>query len=258
MFSWLNEEQRLSNIGGMMAKSRKNNKKQHQKSAHGVKQTKNRRQSSPLRTDQVEIPLTGGMSAAAGGQVDEIDISDLIDLSDVEDMQKRSKDSGRINPYDLVDGDAEQMSRYADDRDAIDDLTDRQNLVSGTDQLIERLSQHTGEAPVTSAEDIDADWDSDQQSGEESVSGSVSTPEQNVVDHIGEALGVEYDDYEPLDTQKKLDSRDENRWELNPESADDETSEEKGGDDLNEEEAEKKYNHLMDDITDQDETEGGS
>jgi hypothetical protein len=41
------------------------------------------------------------------------------------------------------------------------------------------------------------------------------------VDEIGEALGVTYEDDEPLDFARKVWDRDEERWELNPESAED-------------------------------------
>jgi hypothetical protein len=35
----------------------------------------------------------------------------------------------------------------------------------------------------------------------------------------GKAFGIDYRDYEPLNTTKKIDERDENRWALNPASA---------------------------------------
>ena len=40
-------------------------------------------------------------------------------------------------------------------------------------------------------------------------------------DQQGEAFGLAYQANEPLDTVEKIDKRDEERWELNPASADD-------------------------------------
>lgn len=42
-----------------------------------------------------------------------------------------------------------------------------------------------------------------------------------MVEEIGEALGITYEDDEPLRTGDKLAERDKNRWELNPESVED-------------------------------------
>ncbi len=58
-------------------------------------------------------------------------------------------------------------------------------------------------------------------SGEEAVGGSDPLPDQNDVDRIGTALGVEEQDEKPLATTEKLEGRDRERWELDPASADD-------------------------------------
>ena len=75
--------------------------------------------------------------------------------------------------------------------------------------------------PTLSGGDVDAAWDDSIVAGEESVGGSAPTPDQDLVDEIGEAAGLTYKDYEPLDSDKKVLDRDRNRWELNPESATD-------------------------------------
>lgn len=59
------------------------------------------------------------------------------------------------------------------------------------------------------------------ESGEEAVGGSDPLPDQNDVDRIGGALGVEEQDEKPLATTEKLEGRDRERWELDPASADD-------------------------------------
>jgi hypothetical protein len=58
-------------------------------------------------------------------------------------------------------------------------------------------------------------------SGEEAVGGSDPLPDQNDVDQIGSALGVVEQNAKPLATTEKLLGRDEQRWELDPASAED-------------------------------------
>ena len=57
--------------------------------------------------------------------------------------------------------------------------------------------------------------------GEETPGGDMSTPDQDVVEEIGRALGVEYEDAEELKGAEKIESRDRNRWEYDPASAED-------------------------------------
>ncbi len=73
---------------------------------------------------------------------------------------------------------------------------------------------------VLSGGDIDAAWD-EASGGEETVGGSTPTPDQDIVDEIGRAVGVDYEDSEPLDPEAKIERRDENRWELHPASSED-------------------------------------
>jgi len=73
---------------------------------------------------------------------------------------------------------------------------------------------------VLSGGDIDAAWDQ-AAVGDETVGGSSPTPDQDIVDEIGKALGVTYADGEPLHTTEKIARRDEARWELHPASSED-------------------------------------
>jgi hypothetical protein len=70
------------------------------------------------------------------------------------------------------------------------------------------------------AGDLDASWQG-VESGEEAVGGSAPTPDQDNVDQIGSALGVVEQDEKPLATTEKIEGRDRERWELDPESAED-------------------------------------
>ena len=69
--------------------------------------------------------------------------------------------------------------------------------------------------------DVDADWESAYSVGDEAPGGDSPTPDQSVVDEIGLAVGLEYDDDEELGTEDKLLKRDRERWELDPGSSDD-------------------------------------
>lgn len=66
--------------------------------------------------------------------------------------------------------------------------------------------------------DIDAARDLTD-AGEETVGGSNPTPDQDVVQELGEAVGITYDDAEPLRFGDKVADRDAQRWELNPASS---------------------------------------
>jgi hypothetical protein len=81
--------------------------------------------------------------------------------------------------------------------------------------------EHTETSPALTGGDVDADWEEAYTSGEEAPGGENPTPDQDVVEEIGRALGVEYDDAEELKGADKIVQRDRHRWELDPASADD-------------------------------------
>ena len=57
--------------------------------------------------------------------------------------------------------------------------------------------------------------------GDEAVAGSMPTPGQGVVEEIGRAIGVTYNDNEELRFGEKERARDKQRWELDPASSED-------------------------------------
>ncbi len=89
---------------------------------------------------------------------------------------------------------------------------------TGQEHLIEKLLDHNSTSPLLSGGDVDAAWE-DADVGEESVGGENPTPDQSVVEELGKAVGLSYEDGEPLHTAEKLESRDEHRWELDPASS---------------------------------------
>jgi hypothetical protein len=92
---------------------------------------------------------------------------------------------------------------------------------SGRAELNEKLHEHTSSSPVLTAGDVDADWEAAESVGDEAPGGDNPTPDQDVVDEIGKALGVEYDDDEELRGGEEIVERDKKRWELDPASRDD-------------------------------------
>jgi hypothetical protein len=92
---------------------------------------------------------------------------------------------------------------------------------SGRAEMNHRFREHTSTGPAMTAGDVDADWESAESVGDEAPGGDNPTPDQDVVDEIGKALGVEYDDDEELQGGEEITERDRNRWELDPASRDD-------------------------------------
>jgi len=69
--------------------------------------------------------------------------------------------------------------------------------------------------------DVDVDIEDAYFTGEEAPGGDNPPPDQDIVDDIGKALGVVYNDDEPLKGSEKVIERDKHRWELDPASSED-------------------------------------
>ena len=69
--------------------------------------------------------------------------------------------------------------------------------------------------------DVDVNLEQAYFSGDEAPGGDNPTPDQDVVEDIGRAIGVEYQDNEELRASDKVAARDKHRWELDPASAED-------------------------------------
>jgi hypothetical protein len=80
-------------------------------------------------------------------------------------------------------------------------------------RVLEELEVLHHVSPRLSGGDVDADWSGAESSGEEAVGGSVATPDQDVVDELARALGVEQDaDAEFRTAGEILRERDAHRW----------------------------------------------
>ena len=81
-------------------------------------------------------------------------------------------------------------------------------------ELLDRIEEHTSASPADSGGDIDADWEDVNDSGAEAVFGHNPTPDQSEVEANAHAMGIDFQDNEPLDLLEKLEKRDRDRYEL--------------------------------------------
>jgi len=91
---------------------------------------------------------------------------------------------------------------------------------TGRAELKESRERHRGMGKLSGG-DADVDVEQAYFTGDEAPGGDNPTPDQEVVDEIGGAIGVEYQDNEELATTEKVTKRDKHRWELDPASAED-------------------------------------
>jgi hypothetical protein len=92
---------------------------------------------------------------------------------------------------------------------------------TGRAEMAEHRHDHASMTPAITAGDVDVDVENAYFSGDEAPGGDNTTPDQDVVDNIGKALGVQYDDGEELKGSDKILERDKHRWEMDPASSED-------------------------------------
>ncbi|MGP1384928.1 MAG: DUF6335 family protein [Thainema sp.] len=96
------------------------------------------------------------------------------------------------------------------------ELSDR-NI--GTGERVNRTTKTRATGSVPTAGDIDANAYQAQVVGEEAVGGTTPTPDQDSTEALAEAAGIEVRDRKPIQTRDDLERRDQNRWQLDPDSA---------------------------------------
>jgi hypothetical protein len=99
------------------------------------------------------------------------------------------------------------------------------NLAEMGRLLIKRESERRRSAGLElTAGDVDARWQEAEDSGAETPGGHVATPDQDNVDEIGRAVGMEFQDNQELCAPEEiLSRRDRRRWEMDKRSADGES-----------------------------------
>jgi hypothetical protein len=121
---------------------------------------------------------------------------------------------------EMIDAGSLEFEGFEPNDEVKQEFSDAQRLASGRELLLRQLREHHSKTPELSGGDIDADWEG-ADVGDETVGGSAATPDQDIVEELGVAVGVTYQDNEPLHTETKLQERDRNRWELDPASSED-------------------------------------
>ena len=119
-----------------------------------------------------------------------------------------------------IDAGVVESEGFEPDDEVSQEFSEVQRLASGGERLMRQLREHHSKTPELSGGDIDADWEG-ADVGDETVGGSAATPNQDVVEELGEAVGLIYQDNEPLHSEQKLQDRDRKRWELDPASSED-------------------------------------
>jgi hypothetical protein len=101
------------------------------------------------------------------------------------------------------------------------DLERRGSSVRSGREAMRHTRKDRGGMNSVTAGDVDVDAEDAYFTGEEAPGGDNPTPDSDVVDDIGKALGVPYGDDEELKSVEKVEKRDKHRWELDPASAED-------------------------------------
>lgn len=165
-------------------------------------------------------------------------------LSEMENtIMTYSKDSAFQNPTDQDDIEASLSTLGSEvEDDDFDDLEEEQNFgdvpqeltesygtgvhempgyTVGGRTMIDRNSELHEASPDLTGGDIDANYEQANAVGDESVGGTAMTPDMDIVDDLGRAVGLEMSDANFLHTNEILEQRDDRRWELEPRSSED-------------------------------------
>jgi hypothetical protein len=92
---------------------------------------------------------------------------------------------------------------------------------TGRAEIAESIREHKGMSTDIAGGDVDVDVEDAYFTGDEAPGGDNPTPDQDIVDDIGRAVGVQYEDNEELKGEAKISKRDKHRWELDPASSED-------------------------------------
>jgi len=118
----------------------------------------------------------------------------------------------------------ERARRTLDERgvpSSLDMVRQGSSVRTGRAEIEEKLVEHRGMGESIKGGDVDVDVEDAYFTGDEAPGGDNPTPDQDIVDDIGKALGVQYQDNEELRPNDKVEERDKHRWELDPASSED-------------------------------------
>jgi hypothetical protein len=144
---------------------------------------------------------------------------DFIDAKSSDDpMTQDAMESGdQQDDSDFVDGDLPQAVTES----LGTGVHDMPGYAIGGRTMRDRDRQFHEAAVELTGGDVDANYEQANSVGDEAVGGTVATPDMDIVDELGQAVGIEIDDRSFLRTNDLLEQRDDQRWELDPKSSED-------------------------------------
>jgi hypothetical protein len=138
------------------------------------------------------------------------------------------------NTDDNLDADDDDVMDDSDNEEIISDLPQERTESYGTGlqgkpsdragKFSRRSDDHFNNNdadPILTGGDVDANYEQASAVGDEAVGGTVDTPDQDIVEELAAAMGVEIDDYTDVRINDLLKERDDRRWELDPKSSED-------------------------------------
>jgi Family of unknown function (DUF6335) len=129
----------------------------------------------------------------------------------VENQEDKDMISGKdLEFYDNEEPADQEIKDFMDDEIA--------HAPQAPNELAERLMEHHSSSPADSGGDIDASWEEVNSSGSEAFAGHNPTPDQSDVEENAHAMGIDFEDNEPLDFVEKMEKRDRDRYELDENS----------------------------------------
>lgn len=178
---------------------------------------------------EAEFPLKDSISSEPGALPD---IENEIGLKQVDLNQAVIDTVATDDTDDNLDADDDGVVDADDNEEAISNLpqestesygTGLQGQPSDRAGRYSRRGSHTLNEPdyVLTGGDVDANYEDAEAVGEEGVGGTVDTPDQDVVEELAAAVGIQTDDRSFLRTNDMLEERDDRRWELDPTSSED-------------------------------------
>lgn len=134
-----------------------------------------------------------------------------------------------ITPYEAEPTDTSQdIDKTPPSSDPVTDRPPRQAAAEAARTGREDQSQHIGAQPLgqdhmasgkpTTADDPDALTEQAKVVGEEAIGGTTPTPDQDNVDEVAKAVGINTQEEEPVDVANEMHRRDDQRFELDPDS----------------------------------------
>jgi hypothetical protein len=128
-------------------------------------------------------------------------------------MPRKKQDS-------FVDAGLLESEKFEPDAETKEEFAEAAHVGGNRGELIEQMLEEAAVTGRARGAHPDAAW-KEEGGSEEVVGGANPTPDQDVVEEIGRAMGLTYEDNEPLGLDEKLHERDVHRWELDPASSED-------------------------------------